>query len=138
MASSLPSASMSPQIINGVVEWYCNDSFTYVIQITLINPITQDRIMVQPDDQIQVSFYAPSGKLVHTFITKGTDLTLDGETGSQKLTLDFTEEVSHKFVVYPQDMQNKYTKYTYCIKLIDINGIHTIGANLEAKVRACH
>lgn len=58
MASSLPSASMSPQIINGVVEWYCNDSFTYVIQITLINPITQDRVMVQPDDQIQVSFYA--------------------------------------------------------------------------------
>lgn len=75
---------------------------------------------------------------MHTFVTKGVDLTLDEKTGSQNLTLDFTEEVSHKFVVFPQDRQTKYTKYTYCIKLIDINGIHTIGANLEAKVRACH
>ena len=138
MANTLPSASMSPQIVNGVVEWYQNDSFTYVIQNSLTNPLTQEQVLIQPDDSVQVSFYASSGKLVHTFVSKGEQLTIEPKTGAQNLTLNFTEDVSRNFIVYPQDAQNKYSKYTYCIKLFDMNGIHTIGANLVAKVKACH
>lgn len=137
MASSLPSAALSPQIVNGVVEWYQNDSFTYVIQITLINPITQEQIEIQPDDSLQVTFYSSTGKVVHTFSAKGSEL-VKNEDGSQGLSLNFTEEISSKFVVCSKDQLAKNSKYSYCIKLFDTTGVHTIGANLEARVKSCH
>lgn len=137
MANFLPSASMSPQIVNGVVEWYQNDCFTYSIQISLVNPETQESVLIQETDSVQTTFYH-RGALVYTFQIKGADLVLSEDGKSQTMKLNFTEDVSKKFVVQSQDLQNKFSKYIYCIKLLTSDGIHTIGANLEAKVKVCH
>lgn len=85
---NIPNAEQSPRIVNGVIYWYENDTFTLNIELEF-NDQDGDPIEVQPTDTVRVVFTDKSMNTVKEFIFDDID--------NNTITLVFNAEVTALF-----------------------------------------
>lgn len=85
---NLPSARMSPRIVNGVIKWYEGDTFSLRVEIELTDE-ADEQIMIQPTDEVRFVFRNNRKEIVHEIRETNIE--------NNCVTLYFTENVSAKF-----------------------------------------
>ena len=88
LVGTLPSAQMSPRIVNGVIKWYEGDTFALQVEIELTDD-NGEQVVIQPTDEVQFVFRNAKREIVHEIREIGIE--------NNCVTLYFTEEVSNKF-----------------------------------------
>ena len=91
-------AEESPRLCkDGTIRWYYGDTFPLIFNFDFTNG-SDEPIAIQPTDTITICFRDKSGTPIQKFTS----------TGTNSITMDFTEEISKKF---------KVGEYTYHAKL---------------------
>ena len=85
---TLPSARMSPRIINGVIKWYEGDTFGLQVDIDLTDE-NGDAVVIQPEDTVQFVFRNNRGETVHNVVAANIE--------NNSVLLDFGAAESAKF-----------------------------------------
>lgn len=85
---SLPSARMSPRIINGVIKWYAGDTFELQVDITLQDQDGED-ITIAQGETIEFAFFNRKRELVKSFLFEHVE--------HNCVTLVFDDEVTALF-----------------------------------------
>ena len=114
-------AKQSPRFENETLKWYVNNTFTIEWGIDITK--NDEPLVFDENDEIVFKFYSAGSRyLVHEF--RFTNIQ------DNSVNLDFTEEVSKKFLA---------GNYVYCAQFIDHDGlIVTIFADKKAEVEPCH
>lgn len=90
-------AEQSPrECPDGSIRWYEGDTFELIFEINILDENNLP-IPITSTDTIEVSFRDKHNTIIHKFI----------ETGSNVITMGFTEEISKKF---------KVGEYRYCTR----------------------
>lgn len=85
---NIPNAKESPRIVNGVLRWYCGDTFD--LQLTLdLEDQDREPVVIQPTDKVEVVFLDRSLNEVKTF----TFTEVEGNT----VVMTFDEDVTALF-----------------------------------------
>ena len=107
----------------GVIHWYYMDTFPFTLTINLTDKDSGEPIVFDPEDEIFISFFDTKRHEELIFTATCTNIPEDNT-----MTIDFTEEVSERFVP---------GKYSFCIRYKG-EFVRTIGANCRIEVEKCH
>ena len=85
---SLPSAQMSPRIVNGVIKWYAGDTFELQVDIQLQDQ-DGENITIGQGESIEFAFFNRKRELVKLFLFENIE--------NNCVTLVFDDEVTALF-----------------------------------------
>lgn len=96
---NVPAAKVSPRVANGMLCWYAGDVFRLQLELTMRDQDGEEVIL--PEGDIRVVFYDERREVAHAF---------EETLHDNRVTLEFTEEITQKFPA---------GKYTYDVKYAD-------------------